>query len=180
MNKIKLAPPTVKISLAALLLAFGLLLPQAFHLFGQQAGQWFLPMHLGVFAAGFLLGPIYGCAIGLLTPLLSFVLMGMPPAPLLWFMTAELAFYGLSSGLFYRKLRLPVWAALPLAQLSGRAAELLLLLLMGALLAPGRVLPYTLVFTAAVTGLPGIALQWAALPLIVKLTEKKGIFQSNG
>ena len=46
----------------------GNLLPEVFHMIGGQAmGGMFLPMHLPVFVAGLLLGPFYGCAIGVIT-----------------------------------------------------------------------------------------------------------------
>ena len=161
---------TRKLVTAALLLALGILLPQAFHIFGQQAGKLFLPMHLPALLAGFLLG-VPGCLVGLLLPAASFLVSGMPPPPLLWFMTAELFAYALAAGVFYRKLRLPLWAALLLAQLSGRAFEALALALFGMVLHWTPLAP-AMVITGTVAGLPGIALQWLAIPVVVKLIEK--------
>ena len=51
---------TKKMVYGGLLTAVGLVLPQAFHVFGQGAGMAFLPMHLPVMIAGILLGPCYG------------------------------------------------------------------------------------------------------------------------
>ena len=72
------------------LLTVGLVLPQAFHVFGQGVGMAFLPMHLPVMIAGILLGPCYGGLIGLIVPLVSSMLTGMPPVPNLYFMIVEL------------------------------------------------------------------------------------------
>ena len=60
---------TKKMIYGGLLTAVGLVLPQAFHVFGQGVGMAFLPMHLPVMIAGILLGPCYGGLIGLIVPL---------------------------------------------------------------------------------------------------------------
>ena len=49
-----------------------------FHLAGGM-GVVFLPMHLPVLLAGFFLGPRFGLLVGIITPLLSSLLTGMPP-----------------------------------------------------------------------------------------------------
>ncbi len=54
--------------------------------------------------AGLLLGPAYGAAVGVLSPLLSALLTGMPPLTRLPFMVLELLVYGLVSGLCAKKL----------------------------------------------------------------------------
>ena len=77
---------TKKMIYGGLLTAVGLVLPQAFHVFGQGVGMAFLPMHLPVMIAGILLGPCYGGLIGLIVPLVSSMLTGMPPVPKLYFM----------------------------------------------------------------------------------------------
>ena len=165
--------PRIKtLAFTALLLALGLALPQALHFFGQDAGQLFLPMHLPVLVAGLALGPVPGAILGAVLPGLSFLISGMPPLPLLWFMTAELLAYGLAAGLFKDKARLPLWASLLLAQLAGRAAEALVLLLFGGVFRLSGVPAAMLVVTAAVKGLPGIAAQWVLVPLLVKALEK--------
>lgn len=70
-----------KITLSALCLTISILLPQTFHLIGfQQVGSIFLPMHLPIFISGMILGPIYGCLVGILAPFISFLLTGMPTA----------------------------------------------------------------------------------------------------
>ena len=64
-------------------------------------GEVFLPMHLPVLLAGFCLGPLFGGAVGILTPLASCLVTGMAmPAPaILPFMVVELAVYGAAAGL---------------------------------------------------------------------------------
>ena len=76
-----------KIAYAGLFIAMGILLPQLFHLSGlPQSGSIFLPMHIPVLFAGFILGPLYGALIGVLLPIISAILTGMPPAARLPFM----------------------------------------------------------------------------------------------
>ena len=57
---------TKKMIYGGLLTAVGLVLPQAFHVFGQGVGMAFLPMHLPIILAGLLAGPYVGAIAGLL------------------------------------------------------------------------------------------------------------------
>ncbi|MDR1464496.1 MAG: ECF transporter S component [Oscillospiraceae bacterium] len=164
----------------AVFLALGVLLPEVFHLaLGQAGGKLFLPMHLSVLLAGCFLGWQYGLVIGTVTPLLSFLLTGMPPVPTLFLMMAELAFYGLASGIFNRRLRsrehgswLRIVGSVLLAQLCGRAAYLGVLFLLGTLLGLPKIPGPEAVFAAAVTGWPGILFQLALVPVLVRLLHK--------
>lgn len=162
--------PVRRLCTAAMLLALGVLLPQLFHLLGGRAtGSVFSPMHLPVLVCGLLLGPGYGAATGLLTPLLSAALTGMPPMAILPFMVCELTAYGLVSGALGR--RLPLYPSLLLAQAAGRAVYALALFAGGTLLHMACAAPAS-VLTAAVTGLPGILMQLALAPLLVTLIRK--------
>ena len=86
-----------KLVIAALCVAIGVALPQAFHAI-PQAGQIFLPMHLPVLLCGLLCGPLYGLLCGAVTPALSSLITGMPGAAVLPSMICELAVYGLVAG----------------------------------------------------------------------------------
>lgn len=98
-----MAVRTKRLTLAALFTALGILLPLAFHLTGiPAAGQIFLPMHIPVLLCGLILGPVYGAVCGAICPVAGFLLMNMPAADRVLFMTAELCAYGLAAGLFYR------------------------------------------------------------------------------
>lgn len=160
-----------KLVYSGLLIAVGVLLPQVFHLIGGSAtGMMFLPMHLPVLIGGLLLGPLPGLAIGVITPLVSFCISGMPAMPNLVFMLFELAAYGCFSGLFYRR-KLPVYISLILAMLIGRAVNALCLAFAGWVLQlPVQGPAYVL--TAALTGLPGIILQLLLVPLLVIQLKK--------
>jgi hypothetical protein len=123
-----------------------------------------------VLTAGFLVGPAVAVSVGVLTPLVSMALTGMPPPPLAPLMAVELAILAGSASLFYRRLRLPLWASLPLAILCGRAS--LAVMVLG--LAPLLNLPAKLLSLGSiVAGLPGTALQLVVVPLAVRAVEQR-------
>lgn len=152
---------------AALYLALAVLLPMGFHAFGM-AGRMFLPMHLPVLLAGFLVGPLAGVVVGALAPVLSFLLTGMPPSYAVPLMSLELPMYGLIAGLGYRNLQLNIYISLIAAMIVGRLMFALGLFVLGMFMN----LPYTAAafFSsggAVVTGLPGIGVQLVIVPVIV-------------
>ena len=152
---------------SALYLALAVLLPIAFHAFGL-GGRVFLPMHIPVLLAGFLVGPSSGVIVGLLAPLLSYLLTGMPPTYAVPLMSLELPMYGLVAGIAYRRLHLNIYIALILAMIVGRLMFGLGLFVLGMFID----LPYTAAafFStggAIVSGLPGIAVQIVLIPIIV-------------
>lgn len=151
----------------ALFLALALVLPIGFHAFGL-AGRLFLPMHIPVLLAGLLVGPVSGLIVGLLAPGLSHLMTGMPPTYAVPLMSMELPVYGLVAGIFYWKLRLNVFLSLIIAMILGRLFFGLGLFVLGRFMD----LPYTAAafFSsggAIVTGLPGIFIQLALIPVIV-------------
>ncbi len=68
--------------MAALCAALGVVLPVALHSI-PNAGSILLPMHIPVLLCGLVCGPVYGLGCGVLTPLLSSLITGMPPAAVL-------------------------------------------------------------------------------------------------
>lgn len=163
---------TYRLVLAGLLVGVGLLLPfVTAHAFGL-AGTVFLPMHLPVFLLGLLCGPAYGAAGGLLIPVLSCLLTGMPPLfPMLPIMAAELLVFGLVSGLLYQKARLPVYPSLLLAMLCGWSAYALVFQVL--LLAGRGELKALSVSAALLQGIPGIAIQLVLIPPIVSAVSRR-------
>src|SRR5690554_5395346 len=91
-----------KIILASMFVGIGIILP---FLTGnnQQLGNMFSLMHIPVLLAGLVLGFQYGLIVGLITPILRSLLIGMPPMmPIALSMMFELGAYGLFTGLFYK------------------------------------------------------------------------------
>jgi uncharacterized membrane protein len=153
------------ISLTGLLLAAAVIFPVVFHQFGI-AGRIFLPMHIPIFLAGFLLGPWSGLLVGAMAPGLSALLTGMPPAALAMPMTPELAVYGMVSGLLYESGRRSPWVALIGAMMAGRLVWCLMAVLVAPLLGfEGRTLP--VVAAALAVGWPGIVIQLIFVPPLV-------------
>ena len=114
---------TQKMVLSALFVALGILLP---FLTGQiqQFGSMLLPMHIPVLLCGFICGPFWGAAVGVITPLLRSLLFTMPPLfPIATVMAFELLTYGFLAGLFYKifpKTKGGTYASLILAMIGGR------------------------------------------------------------
>ena len=72
-----------------------------------MAGPNFLAMQLPVLLAGMLFGPLVGLTTGLLAPLVSQALSGLPPLAALALLIPELAAYGLVAGLAHHSLQEP-------------------------------------------------------------------------
>ncbi len=167
--KVKL---TVKGLVSFGLIVLAVLLPQLVHLtLGQAGGVRWLPMYLPVLLAGCLLGVRWGMGVGVLSPVVSFALTSlwgdpMPAAARLPFMMAELCVFAAVSGLFSKQIAKNGWMAFPavlLGAVAGRAFFLLLAVLFQS------VAPFTVeaVLSQIETGLSGLVLQAAAVPLLV-------------
>lgn len=171
---------TKKLTYSGLLLAVGILLPQAFHITGiPQSGAVFLPMHIPVLLAGFLLGPVYGAFIGMILPVISFLLTNMPVLARLPFMMGELLAYGLLSGLLYQTFqfcqkKFGIYTSLLTAMLGGRVVYAIMLLIATYLLniPCGGIMAAV---TAAVTGIYGIIIQLILIPAVVYALKKGGL-----
>ncbi len=146
------------------------LLPQLFHAVGAISGTGaalgaaLLPMHLPVLLAAFAAGPVVGCLAGIISPLVSFAVSGMPTAALLPFMMIELGVYGLTAGLL-SKTKLNSFVQLLLTQIAGRAARALAIVAVITLLG-NTALTFADIPAFVTTGLFGILLQWAIVPLM--------------
>ena len=164
---------TKRLILAGLCVALGIVLPVAFHSVAN-AGSIFLPMHIPVLLCGLICGWPYGLACGVLAPLLSSLITGMPPMAYLPSMLCELAVYGFVSGLLMRyvktgKLLADLYISLVSAMLLGR----LVLGLLNALLFRAGEYSVALWTTSAfVTALPGIVIQLAVIPALVFALKK--------
>lgn len=162
-----------KIILCGLFCAIGVLLPQLFHGFGPAAGQIFLPMHIPVLMAGLLLGPWAGGVTGVVSPVLSCMITGMPAPARLPFMVLELAAYGIVSGLFSKdQMTLKrAYVGLISSQAAGRAVNALCTAAAVYLLGV-KGASVQAVWGSVVTGLPGIAIQLILIPPLVLAVGK--------
>ncbi len=166
--------PTRRLVYAAVFLALGYLLP---FVTGQipEIGKMLCPMHIPVLLCGFVCGGAYGLAVGILTPLLRSLTLGIPvffPSALC--MAFELMAYGGTAGLLHAKLprtKPMLWVSLILAMIVGR-------LVWGAAMAVCLGLEFGLsaFLAGAVTNaLPGIVIQLVLVPILVLVLERDSV-----
>jgi hypothetical protein len=161
------------VNFSVVFIAIGILLPLVTHQFGM-AGAIFLPMHLFVLTAGLLFGWRMGLLVGLMTPLTSHVLSGMPLLPVLPQITFEVMLYGLVAGLSKEVIKTNVFTSLLMAMVAGRFGSLIFLTIVRI----NHTSPLAAVWNATKTGWIGIILQLLLVPLIV-IFVKKILSQKN-
>lgn len=154
---------TKELTLAAILIALGIIIPMFTHYIA--AGNVLLPMHIPVLIAGFVLKPRYAVLVGVLTPILSSVLTGMPPTfPMLPIMVFELATYALVASILRQKLNLNIYLILIISLICGRiVATIVVFILIAKFNAP---FPSAIVFitNSISTGIIGIIIQLIIIP----------------
>lgn len=165
---------------AALCLALALVLP---FLTAQipQIGSMLSPMHIPVLLCGFVCGAQWGTAVGLIAPILRSLFFGMPPMfPSAAAMAAELAVYGLLSGLLYRVLPKKtgsIYIALIAAMLGGRIAWGIVRWIFAGLQGTG--FAFSAFLAGAVTnGVPGIILQIILVPALVMALRRANLISN--
>ena len=159
--------PVKRMTLAAVCVALCVVLPIAFHAI-PDGGSVFLPMHIPVLICGLVCSWPYGLICGLMGPLLSSVLTGMPGAAYLPAMMVECGTYGAVSGLMLKFVRTgksypDLYIALVTAMLAGRVVSGIAKAL---IFSPGMAMS-AWVTASFVTALPGIAIQLVLLPAVV-------------
>lgn len=168
-------PSVKRMTLAAACIALCVVLPMVFHVI-PDAGTVFLPMHIPVLICGMICSWPYGLVCGLLGPLLSSMLTGMPGAAFLPVMMVECAVYGAVSGLMLKYVCAgrsypELYAALVTAMLAGRVVSGVAKALV---FSPGITLSVW-VTTSFVTALPGIVLQLVLVPALIRVLMKAGV-----
>lgn len=166
---------SIKAAATVLAIVAAVALPQLFHVIGAVSGQGtmlgvaFLPMHLPIIFVGLIAGPAAGAIAGAAAPLASFLLSGMPMLAMLPLMMVELFAYGLVAGLL-REVKLPSLVKVVIVQLAGRVVLTAATAI--AVFAFGSSKTVAATWTSDLTaGLPGLALQWALIPLAAYWTE---------
>lgn len=153
------------------------LTPWAFHQF-HLAGPTFLPMHIFVLVTGLVFGWRAGLIVGLLTPLASSVISGMPVLRILPQIIVELSTYGFVAGVLHQKLNLRVIWSLLGAIIGGRLAlfltVLIIYLILGESYSPLGVetSPVLSVWSAIRQGWPGIVIQLVSIPTAIWLAAR--------
>lgn len=160
--------------LSAVFLTMGLLLPL---LTGQipVVGKALCPMHLPVLLCGFICGPFWGAAVGIITPILRSFIFEMPQLyPTAIGMAAELCAYGFMSGIMYRllpKRKIFIYPSLIISMIAGRLVYGVVKLGLYMIKADGFSLAayWTENF---VKTLPAIILQIVIVPPLVMIAKK--------
>ncbi len=184
-KKVKLGVKvTVKTIVSASLIALVVVLPQLVHVVaGASGGMTWLPMYLPVLLAGCLLGTWWGLGVGVLSPVVSFLITSiagnpMPVLARLPFMIVELAVFAGVSGIFSKKIMKNDWIAFPavlLAAVCGRAVFIALV----AIFQSVSSLSVALVWSQIQSGLIGLVLQAVLVPIIV-ISVKKLMVKNDG
>lgn len=175
---------TKKLTLSALFIALGLVLPL---LTGQlkALGNAFLPMHLPVLLCGLIVGPWYGLVVGLILPILRHFTFGMPPLyPTAISMAFELATYGFVVGYVYQNSRwkciIALYESLIIAMIVGRLVwGLVQMILLGV---DGKAFTFQMFMAGAfLNAIPGIIFQLIFIPSLMLALNKTGLvhFQNN-
>jgi niacin transporter len=177
---------TRTLTLTALFAAIGVVLPLVVHVFGQTLGRVFLPMHIAVILAGLLLGIAPGIYVAVLSMLLNFLIIGMPPPPMLWFMLAELVIYAVIAGLFRKYIKnsepeYKFWKN----TITRSYISLITVLVVGRLIYAGFLAVLLAAFGLSggaatvipgfVTGIPGVILQAVVIPLLIVTFKRAGV-----
>ena len=163
---------TRNITLSALFIALGVLLPILFHAAG--VGEFTLPMFWPVIAGAFFLSPSYALAVGVLTPLLSMLVTGMPPVPTLYKMTFELAALGGVTALLYHRTILGIFWDL----LAGIIAAEVVALLGSAGIALLVGLPPEFYAVASLLKIvPGLIVLLAFMPILIQRIKHEPIWR---
>ena len=180
---IKESKPVVKLTLSAMFMAIGLVLP---FFTGQipQIGKLLLPMHIPVFLCGLICGWQYGLGVGFALPLIRSLLIGMPKLfPTAAAMAFELAVYGLVVGILYwrshRQNIISLYCSMILAMIAGRVvwgiAQIVLLGFGGT-----QFTWQMFIAGALIDALPGIILQLVLIPAIITALNRAGLISPSG
>lgn len=164
----------VKLTLSAMFLALGVLLPQVTHLLPEFAKQLSL-MHIPTYIGGMICGPLYGVIIGVFSPLLSMLLFSMPNGLSLYSMMIELGVYGFMSGLLYRSINtknniVNIYLSLIGSMITGK----IVYGICNVLIFKAGQYSFSLWITAAfISGFIGIIVHLVIIPPIIMLFQKK-------
>lgn len=166
-----------KVCISSVCVALCYVLPLAFH--AMALGGVLSPMHIPVFLCGLVCGWPYGAFCGIVGPVISSLLSGMPSTVQLIYMVPELCAYGLISGLLmerihtghaYADLCCALAPAMLLGRVVGGGARALFYM------ASARV--YSVALWAGayfVESLPGIILHISVVPVLVVVLMRAGL-----
>lgn len=163
---------TIKSVVAVAVVALAVVLPELVHMSaGAAGGATWLPMYIPVILGGALLGPVWGLAVGISSPVVSFMItsaMGspMPALTRLPYMIAELAVFAAVTGLFSKailKNKALAFPAVIAAAIAGRGVFLLTALLFESV----SPISFAAALAQVESGIYGVVLQVVVLPIVI-------------
>ena len=159
-----------------LTVASAVVFPQILHTLGAalglggQLGQMLLPMYLPVMILGFYRGEIPAAITGLLAPLVSFAITGMPAEALLPYITLELIATGIFAGLM---TRVKFFAPLKVLSVQLLAKIVRVFVYAIALYTTTGALSASALTAGILTSAPGLVLQLVVVSLVIVKKESK-------
>lgn len=164
---------TGKSAIAALCIALSVVLPMLFHSI-PDAGSVYSPIHIPSLLCGLVAGWQYGLLAGLLGPLFSSMLTGMPPMAYLPPMMVECAMFGLITGLCFRFVKTgrcvaDIYISLSAAMVLGRVIAGISRSL---IFARGSYSMAMFLSSYFVVGIPGIILHLVLVPILYLTLER--------
>lgn len=156
---------TKEIFFVAVFTLFAVYTPAIIHFFGgSSAGQKFLPMPFFVLLAGIILGWRAGLATAVAAPIVSFLISGMPAMEILPFIMFQLAVLGIISGMLRNKKNIFIVLAGSMA-FSWVTIGIALFIF-------SKINTMNYVFSGIKSGLFGIILELALIPIILVIINK--------
>jgi riboflavin transporter FmnP len=170
---------TQKLVYTAICIALGLLLPKVNQIIPiPNIGTIIAPMHIAVLLSGFLCGMPYAMICGMVLPLLSFAINGMPPIyPIGISMVFELGAYGAIVAFLYKYTKGKIYVSLIGGMIGGRivmgVANAVIFGLAGT--------PYGMqafISAAFITAIPGIMIHLIVVPAIIYAMKKAKLLEN--
>ncbi len=156
---------------AATAIALGTIIPFLFHGI-KGAGPLFLPLYYPVIIASFLLTPSLAALTGLLTPVSSTVLTGMPPInpPIVLIMMIELLVLAGSIAVIHRRFAVSHRTTIFLAVLVNRVVYAGMLVVFAELF---RLPAFSFSLVRVISSWPGLLIILLILPALSREIEKR-------
>jgi len=165
------------LALGGLFGALALVLPIAFHALGPGMGKLFLPMYYPILALGLLASWEVALIVGMLIPVLSSILTGMPPPPMAVMMVLELAAIGAVASLV-RGWGGGIWPAVIAALVAARIIGIAAILTILPMIEIHRGI-YEYAIAGFIVSLPGEIILLTVVPATVYAIEKTSMIGSR-
>ncbi|NQT26281.1 ECF transporter S component [candidate division KSB1 bacterium] len=159
---------TQQIILSGLFIAIGVILPILFHMIGL--GAFMLPMFWPICISAFYLNPLFAILTGVLTPMISMLITGMPPAPVVYLMIGELAALGGIISMLRIRSKLGIFWILLIGLAGSRTVLFALTMILAPLIGlPGRLAGLYQI----VEGIPGLIAILIMIPFLLHRMKKR-------